>query len=242
MAEAELTCQCGKLHRTLAALKQHVRYYCRGAPPTGQDLVCQVCGATYNTFMGVRQHMRHAHPEELNRAREEADRRVVQPWTTMEETEMARAEIAYKGRIINKHLHDLFPHRSSEAIRAHRRSASYLALKDRIASMGEAAPPSLVASPPNTRSRTKSCLQTQVGKPDGGTNVEQEGPSAASRGYRNWSEMERLTLATLEINYSGRLEINRYLHKKHPTRSVGEIQSYRRRADYKTLRSDQNRH
>lgn len=127
-----VVCICGKSFRTEAGIKQHIRRrYCRG--PT-IDNACTYCPAEerrpYQTYAGLRQHIRLAHPVEFNKDLEDqASNPIRDPsrWSDEELIAMAKEEIKFNGRFINRHLAPIL-NRCVEAVKARRRLPDYVAL------------------------------------------------------------------------------------------------------------------
>lgn len=135
--------------------------------------------------------MRLAHLVVFNEGNQEADARVLVSWSAQEELDMARAEHEYTGRFPNEHLHRLFPHRTIDAIKAHRRQAPYIALRDRVsADLGEA------ASPPRASEDGLLSIPSSPIPFTSGPSTSSNHPTT-SRGYRRWSAMENSTLGTV---------------------------------------------
>lgn len=124
-------CICGKEFQTEAGLKQHLRRrYCRG--PNNNN-VCNFCPAenSFDTYAGLRQHLRLAHPTEYNKDLEDQANNPVRDksrWTEEDLISMAKEEIKFTGRFINKHLASIFKNRGIEAIKTRRRLPDYVAL------------------------------------------------------------------------------------------------------------------
>ncbi|KAK9719181.1 hypothetical protein QE152_g22788 [Popillia japonica] len=144
-------CKCGKEFATEAGLKSHIRRrYCKYRPdPVGEAVTAadtysctycpRDCPREFPSYPGLRQHVRQADPGEFN---DELLKEVADPirdktrWSDAEMIAMAKHEIIYKGRFINKHLNGLFPFRSVEAIKSKRRSKDYIELIESLQTEG----------------------------------------------------------------------------------------------------------
>lgn len=128
---------CGKNFQTESGLKQHIRRrYCRGPNPDTENR-CSYCpledAKCFSSYAGLRQHIRLSHAVDYNRELEdqiENPIRAESAWTDIELTAMAKAEIEYKGRFINKFLTTVMQGRTAEAIKSRRRCADYITLRD----------------------------------------------------------------------------------------------------------------
>lgn len=84
----------------------------------------------------MRQHLRRAHPLEYNReleSRYEGEQATLE-WTDEDYLLMAREEISYTGRFINKHLLAVFPGRNTDFIKNRRREKRYKDLISQLTS------------------------------------------------------------------------------------------------------------
>lgn len=131
------TCICLKEFATETGLKQHIRRkYCKGPPNDRNELECHICHGIFDTYIGVRQHLRLAHPIEYNKEleKESAPKNYAgRGWTTDQVLMMARKEVTYTGRFINNFIKtELFPDRSIESIKSKRRTDEY---KDLVISL-----------------------------------------------------------------------------------------------------------
>lgn len=70
--QEEFECGCGGKYASLLALSRHRRRYCRYVEEPAQTGTnpCGMCSREFNTFSGMRQHMRKAHPKEYNKEEE----------------------------------------------------------------------------------------------------------------------------------------------------------------------------
>ena len=83
---------------------------------------------TFNTYMGLRQHLRKSHPVEYNRELEnkyEQDNRETYDDEEDLMMRMAEEEAKYEGPHANKHLRTLFPHLTIDQIKYRRSKAFY---------------------------------------------------------------------------------------------------------------------
>lgn len=138
------TCVCLKTFATRAGLNQHLRRrYCKGPPISNQNNLCVTCGVSFETYMGLRQHMKAAHPAtynlELENIAEEmhSDREAKRVWTDEILLQMARIEVDFSGPFINQHLVTKFPGRTSHAIKDRRRRDDYRELVKNLRSEKE---------------------------------------------------------------------------------------------------------
>lgn len=90
---------------------------------------CTFCSSEFRTNRGLGQHIRRTHPIEANNA---IDIERVKPRWSAEETRILANEectaIITKVHFINKHLVNIFPDRSLEAIKGKRRQQDYKVL------------------------------------------------------------------------------------------------------------------
>lgn len=119
---------------------------------------CSYCDRSYGTKIGLGQHKRHAHPEELNNERQAYQRpsrgvglrKVVsdrRQWTQSEITslvkfhlELRKANHGISETVVNERLAKMLPGRSAEAIKCFKRSDKYRStLSQMIESAREAA-------------------------------------------------------------------------------------------------------
>lgn len=126
---------CYKQFDKLAQKKQHIRRAtCRGNMnlPTNP---CSIFGRDFNSYAGLRQHMRLAHPAEYNQDNMQAVAASARElWTTDEELALACMEVNLGTANPTQILDHLCRHstRSREAIKKRRQKASYKATISRL--------------------------------------------------------------------------------------------------------------
>jgi hypothetical protein len=99
---------------------------------------------SFESYPGLRQHMRHVHPEAYEASINTTRKR--KNWSAEEMRIAAAAESAYTGRFANQHLLSLFPDRTIDAIKGLRKSPAYITIKNELtaalpASLAECVPP-----------------------------------------------------------------------------------------------------
>lgn len=96
-------CECGNgtAYESLTNLKQHKRRYCKKSVDTS----CPVCSTMFETYAGMRQHMKRSHPTEYNDDLiRETENKTRMLWTHQDRVDMATEELKFSGKFINQFL------------------------------------------------------------------------------------------------------------------------------------------
>ncbi|KAL3290408.1 hypothetical protein HHI36_023749 [Cryptolaemus montrouzieri] len=89
----EFQCDCGNVYASRVNLRDHQRRFCRGAGEQNND--CPYCNISFAIYRGMRQHLRHRHPQQYNaEMKEEVESRPMRLglWAEEEIEDMAIAE------------------------------------------------------------------------------------------------------------------------------------------------------
>lgn len=134
-----LTCNvCLRNFKSKSQMTNHTLRFCKGPPgaPGPIDpshLPCPFCTRAFPTLIGLQQHKRHTHPVEYNNEMETAAQGTAGyiKWSLAEVEDMARIELAFRGKHVNQHISRAMD-RTLYSIRRKRRTEHYLGVLTRL--------------------------------------------------------------------------------------------------------------